>query len=111
LYILDDVNLKNDHLLESIPICLREGKQENIYCLGVLEKRKITEGRLEGLLYYHFIYFYGKTPVNFNERDYAKLHNDYSFDTSLKIVANFRHCYTEYSLNPGLSKEFDFMQV
>lgn len=111
LYILKDINLENDELLESLPVSLRRGEQGEIYCLGILEKRQIVQGTLEGLLYYHFIYFYGKSPMNFVEGDYTKLHNDYSFDSDLEMIANFRYCYSEYSLTPGLSKEFDLMQV
>lgn len=111
VYIQKSINFKRDEILESVPVCLKEGNSEEIYCMGMLTKRQIAQGDYEGLPYYQFVYFFGKSPVNFSDRDYVKMHNDYSFDTDLEMVADFRYCYSQYSSNPGILAERNIVQV
>lgn len=111
MYIQKSIDFKRDEILESVPVCLKEGNSEEIYCLGMLTKRQISQGVYEGLPYYQFVYFFGKSPINFSERDYVKMHNDYSFDTDLEMVADFRYCFRESSSTPGISAERKIVQV
>jgi hypothetical protein len=113
LYILNKIDLERDEILESYPICLREGKGGEIYCMGVLVKREMTNNDFEGVLYYQFVYFYGKSPVNFSKVDYEKLQKECSFDMNLEMVSDFRYCYSDYSSFPGLSESIEeqLMQV
>lgn len=111
MYILKYIDLKNDEVLNSKPICIRNDNNTEINCLGILVQREIIHLDLEGHNYYQFVYFYGKSPMNFNRWDFKKLEKEYSLDTSLEIVVDFRHSYSEYSDISCTSTLIQFMQV
>ncbi|PNE08455.1 hypothetical protein C1Y47_06615 [Priestia megaterium] len=105
MYIVKHVDLNKDKRLESKPICLKDGDDEEIYCMGILERREIINEYYEGLHYYNFIFLYGRSPINFGLIDYGKLQKEYSFDMNLELIADFRYCYNEPISRPGLFHE------
>ncbi|WP_078543086.1 hypothetical protein [Litchfieldia alkalitelluris] len=100
MYILSKVDLKNDEILESCPVSLIDGSE--IYCMGMLVKRELCNDDFKGVSYYQFVYFYGRSPLNFTNNDFTRLQKEYSFDNNLEMIADFRYCYSEYSNLPGL---------
>lgn len=102
MYILNHVNLEKDESISSEPVCLKSESSGEINCMGILVKREMANEEFEGTEYYQFVYFYGKSPVNFNKRDYEKLAREYSFDLDLEMISDFRYCFSEFSSFPGL---------
>ena len=105
MYILNDINLEEDTLLESYPVCMKDKYNGEISCMGILVKREIENhhSKLEGTHYYQFVYFYGKSPINFSKSDYKELQERVCFDMNIEMVADFRYSFSEYSSSPGLS--------
>lgn len=105
MFILKDINIEDDDILESYPVCLKDKYDGEIYCMGMLVKREIEnqQSKLEGTHYYQFVYFYGKSPINFSKADYEELQEQVAFDMALEMVVDFRYSFSEYSSSPGLS--------
>ncbi|MGP9043893.1 hypothetical protein [Cytobacillus kochii] len=103
--ILNHINLDNDELIKSEPVCLRNQQSKEIYCLGMLAEREMVKGKYEGKRYYQFVYFYGKSPINFVLHDYEMLVREYSFDLSLEMISDFRYSYSEFTNYPGGEKD------
>lgn len=111
MYILNVVDLENDEIIKSDPVCLKDHFSNEIYCLGMLVEREMTQGEFEGERYYQFVYFYGKSPINFSEKDFENLKADYALNMELEIISDFRYCYSEYRNIPGMRDGLDLMQV
>ncbi|MED0965386.1 hypothetical protein [Bacillus paramycoides] len=105
MFILNDINIEDDEILESHPICLQNRCSKEISCMGMLVKRRLEaqQIRFGDVYYYQFVYFYGKSPVNFLKSDYEDLQRQASFDMDLEMIADFRYAFSEYSSSPGLS--------
>ncbi|WP_026673753.1 hypothetical protein [Alkalihalobacterium bogoriense] len=102
MYILKDIDLENDEVIESKPICLKNKRSNEIYCLGMLVEREMVCENFEGERYYQFVYFYGKSPINFNVGDYEQLEKDYSFNMDLEMISDFRYSYSDYRNDPAV---------
>ncbi|MEQ2525581.1 hypothetical protein WMO40_02620 [Bacillaceae bacterium CLA-AA-H227] len=97
MYILNHVNLEKDESISSEPVCLKSESSGEINCMGILVKREMANEEFEGTEYYQFVYFYGKSPVNFNKRDYEKLAREYSFGACQeKCVSYSRYFFTRF---------------
>ena len=72
---------------------------------GYISEKEIENhhSKLEGTHYYQFVYFYGKSPINFSKSDYKELQERVCFDMNIEMVADFRYSFSEYSSSPGLS--------
>lgn len=111
MFTIKDINIEEDKVVNSNPVCLRKENSGDIYCLGVLAEREIISGRYDGRRYYQFVWFWGRSPVNFIAYDYRKLQQEYSFNIDLEMIADFRYGYSAYKVNPGLDSEVDIMRI
>ncbi|MGQ4705068.1 hypothetical protein [Bacillus thuringiensis] len=113
MFILNDINIEDDEILESHPICLQNRFSKEISCMGMLVKRKLEAKQTPygDVYYYQFVYFYGKSPVNFLESDYEDLQRQAPLDMNLEMIADFRYAYSEYSSSPGLSSSIKNKRV
>lgn len=111
MYILNKIDLRNDECIKSEPVCLNDKYTNEIYCLGMLVEREIIQGQFKGKRYYQFVYFYGKSPLNFSAEDFENLKRNYSLSMDLEMVSDFRYSYSEYKNSPGMGENFDIMQV
>ncbi|WML26275.1 hypothetical protein [Neobacillus sp. OS1-33] len=106
MYLLHEFSLSYDDNIEEHPICMRE-KNGEIKHMGILLKRRISQGDYEGTEYYHYVDFYGKSPINFNSLDYKELRKQVNFDDGLKMIADFGFSYSDVSFQPGLGSKKD----
>lgn len=78
MFLLHEISLFEDENIEEHPIYMREQNGEIKY-MGILLKRRISQGEYGGTEYYHYVNFYGKSPINFNSSDYMELRKQANF--------------------------------
>ncbi|MDG4850648.1 hypothetical protein [Peribacillus frigoritolerans] len=104
MFLLHEISLSEDDTVEEHPICMREDNGE-IKHMGILLKRRISQGIYIGTEYYHYVDFYGRSPINFNYSDYKELKSQGDFDMSLSMIADFGFSFTNVEAEPGLGTE------